>query len=94
MQCLQQILSPQLLDPQQLYRNYLKNREFDKEAPQNSRPQRVTIAERQGASEEENSEEKLTQSKADSSSSFGIDEIDRETMRCVESGIRTVFGIN
>ena len=55
-----------------LYRNNLKNREFDKEAPQNSCPARVAIAERQGPSEDENSEGKKTQSKTDSSGYFGI----------------------
>ena len=50
-----------------LYTNNLKNREFDKEAPQNFCLERATIAERQGASEDENSGVKLTQSKTDSS---------------------------
>ena len=45
---------------------------FGKEAPQNSCPERVTIAERQGASDEEDSEEKPTLSKTDSSGCFGI----------------------
>jgi uncharacterized membrane protein YtjA (UPF0391 family) len=56
-----------------LYRNNLKNREFDKEAPQNSCSERATIAERQGASENKNSEVKPTRSKPDSSSCFGIE---------------------
>ncbi|MFI5344350.1 MAG: 2OG-Fe(II) oxygenase family protein [Chlamydiales bacterium] len=55
-----------------VYRNNLKNRGFDKEAPQNSCPERVTIAERQGTSEVENSEGKPTKSKTDSSGCFGI----------------------
>ncbi len=55
-----------------LYRNNLKNREFDKEAPQNFCLERATIAERQGASENKNSEVKPTPSKPDSSGCFGI----------------------
>jgi hypothetical protein len=55
-----------------VYRNNLKNREFDQEAPQNLCSERATIALAQGASENKNSEEKLTQSKTDSSSCFGI----------------------
>ena len=39
-----------------LYRNNLKNREFYKEAPQNFCLEQATIAERQGASENKNSE--------------------------------------
>ncbi len=55
-----------------LYPNNLKNWEFDKEAPQNFCSERVTIAEGQGASENENSEAKPTQSKTNSSSCLGI----------------------
>jgi glycerol-3-phosphate O-acyltransferase len=55
-----------------LYRNNLKNREFDKEAPQNFCSEGVTIAARQGTSENKNSEEKPTPSKTNSSSCFGI----------------------
>lgn len=55
-----------------LYQNNLKNREFDKEVPHNFDPERVTIAERQGASEDQNCEGKLTLSKTDSSGCFGI----------------------
>jgi hypothetical protein len=55
-----------------LYRNNLKNREFDKEAPQNFRSERAIIAGRQGASENENFEEKPTQSKTDPSGCFDI----------------------
>jgi hypothetical protein len=55
-----------------IYRNNLKNRDFGKEVPQNFDSERATIAERQGASENQNSEEKPTQSKTDSSSCFGI----------------------
>ncbi len=56
-----------------VYRNNLKSRNFGKEAPQNFDPERATIAERQGASEDRNSEVKPTQPKTDSSSCFGID---------------------
>ncbi len=55
-----------------LYRNHLKNRDFGKKAPQNFDPERATIAERQGASEDRNSEVEPMPSKTDSSSSFGI----------------------
>ncbi len=55
-----------------LYQNYLKNRDFDKEALHNFDPEEATIAERQGASEDRNYEVKPTQPKTDSSSSFGI----------------------
>ncbi len=55
-----------------LYPNNLKNWEFDKEAPQNFCSDLVTIAERQGTSENGNSEGKLTQSKTDSLSCLGI----------------------
>ena|GEM_PF-634142 len=55
-----------------LYRNNLKNREFDKEASQNSHLERATIVRAQGASEEENFEKKPTPSKTDSSGCFGI----------------------
>ncbi len=56
----------------EIYPNSLKNREFDKEAPQNFCSERVTIAQRQGTSENENDEVKLTRSKTDSSSCLGI----------------------
>ena len=55
-----------------LYRNNLKNREFDKEASQNLDPERMTIAEGQGRVEDPNFEIKPTRSKTDSSSCFGI----------------------
>jgi SAM-dependent methyltransferase len=55
-----------------VYTNNLKNREFDKEAPQIFCSERVTIAERQGASENEKCEAKTTQSKTDSSSCLCI----------------------
>src|SRR5689334_12995718 len=58
-----------------LYRNHLKNREFGKEAPQNFDSERATIAERQGASENQNSEAKPTLPKTDSSGDFGINEL-------------------
>jgi tRNA threonylcarbamoyladenosine biosynthesis protein TsaE len=66
---------PSLLSVQEKgreYRKRLKNREFDKEAPQNSGLERATIVRAQGASEGQNFEEKPTQSKTDSSSAFGI----------------------
>ena len=50
----------------------MKNREFDQKAPQDFCPERATIAERQGASEDKNPEVKPTQSKTDFSSCFGI----------------------
>jgi len=66
-----------------LYRNNLKNWDFGKEAPQNFDSERATIAERQGASENQNSEEKPTQSKTDSSSCFGIN-LNVETTKILE----------
>jgi hypothetical protein len=57
---------------QLLYRSNLKNWEFDKEAPQNFCLEGASIAERQGASENENYEVKPMRSKNDSSSYFGI----------------------
>jgi hemolysin activation/secretion protein len=56
-----------------VYPNNLKNREFEKEAPQNFCSERASIADRQGASESENYETNLTQSKTDSSSCLGIE---------------------
>jgi len=58
---------------QSLYRNNLKDREFDKKAPQNFCSEQATIAQRQGASENENCEAKPTQTNTDSSSYFGIE---------------------
>jgi hypothetical protein len=55
-----------------MYRNNLKNREFDKEAPQNFRSEDKTIAEGQGSSENGNCGAKQTWSKTDSSGCFGI----------------------
>ena len=55
-----------------LYTNNLKNREFDKEVPQNFCPERATIVERQGASKDEDFEVKPTLSKTDSSSCLCI----------------------
>ena len=43
-----------------VYRNNLKNWNFGKEAPQNFDSERATIAERQGTSENRNSEVKPT----------------------------------
>ncbi len=56
-----------------LYRNHLKNREFDKKAPQNLYAEQAAIAERQDASEHPNFEVKPTPSKTDSSGGFGIE---------------------
>jgi len=56
----------------QLYSNKMKNWKFDKEAPQNFGLEREIIAERQGSSEDQNFEEKLTQSKTNSSSCLSI----------------------
>lgn len=61
-----------LTERKRLYRSKLKNREFDKEAPQNSDLERVTIAREQGASEDLNFEGQPTSSKTDSSVCFGI----------------------
>ncbi len=55
-----------------IYRRKLKNREFDKETPRDCCPERVTIAGRQGAREDDNPEVKSTQSKTDSSTFLGI----------------------
>ena len=55
-----------------LYRNNLKDREFGKEALQNFDAELATIAQRQGASEHQNSEAKPTQPKTDPSGCFGI----------------------
>ena len=55
-----------------LYRNNLQNREFGKKAPQNFDSERATIADRQGASENRNFEEKPTLPKTDSAGCFGI----------------------
>src|SRR5579872_6479708 len=55
-----------------IYRNGLKNREFDKEGLQNFCSERETIAERQGSSENKNFEGNPTKSKTDSSDYFGI----------------------
>src|SRR5579872_6177865 len=56
-----------------LYRNGLKNREFDEKGLQNFCSERETIAERQGSSENKNFEVNPTKSKTDSSDYFGID---------------------
>ena len=55
-----------------VYREGLKNRELAKEAPQKFRLERATIAGRQAASEDENSEVKPTQAKPDFSITSGI----------------------
>lgn len=66
----------------ELYTNNLKNREFGKEAPQNLCSERATIAERQGASENKDSEVKPTPPKTDSSSCL-----------CIKAEVQTgVFG--
>src|SRR5437879_5831496 len=78
-----------------IYHARLKNREFDKEAPQNSCPERVTIAGRQGTSEDKNSEEKPTPSKPDFSGCFGINRryigILFILLYCVTSAVSFVF---
>ncbi len=56
----------------ELHRNNLKNRIFDKEVPQDLDSERMTIADRQGMSENPNLEEIPTQSKTDSSGCFGV----------------------
>ena len=56
----------------EIYRNNLKNRDFGKEGPQNLHSERGTIAERQGPSENANSEANPTLPKSDSSGDFGI----------------------
>ncbi len=53
-------------------RNNLKNWEFGKEDPQNFYSERVTIAQRQDTSENENCEANTTQPNTDSSGCFGI----------------------
>ncbi len=55
-----------------VYRNNLKNRDFGKEALQNSHSERTTIVERQGVSENVNFKETPTPPKTDSSSCCGI----------------------
>ena len=60
-----------ILMPKNLYRNNLKNREFGKEAPQNFDLEQATIAGRQGASENQNSEAPPCQI-PNSSGCFGI----------------------
>jgi hypothetical protein len=55
-----------------IYSNNLKSGEFDKEAPQNFCSERVTIAERQGTSENKHFEVKPTQSKLQTSSCLSI----------------------
>ncbi|MDE3047994.1 MAG: hypothetical protein KGI83_06555, partial [Verrucomicrobiota bacterium] len=49
-----------------------KSREFGEESPQNSSPERATIALGQGASEEAHFEANSTMPKTDSSGCFGI----------------------
>jgi UDP-N-acetylmuramoylalanine--D-glutamate ligase len=57
-----------------LYLNNPKHREFDKEAAHNSCLEGATIVRAEGANEDKNCEEKLTESKTDSSSCLGIRE--------------------
>ncbi len=63
-----------------IHRNNLKNREYDKKAPQNSHSERMTIALGQGMSENSNVEVKPTQSETDSSSCFGISFFNKESI--------------
>src|SRR5271156_2123508 len=73
-----------------LYRNNLKNREFDKEASQNSHLEQATIVRATALSEDENFEKKPMPSKTDSSDCFGINPITashaikRKRYRCPE----------
>ncbi len=55
-----------------LYRNNLKNREFDKKAPQNFCSEQATLTEGQGASENKHFEALPTPSKTDASGRFSI----------------------
>jgi hypothetical protein len=55
-----------------LYRGDLKNWEFGKEGPENFCSERATIADWQGASENENSQVNLTKPKTNFSNHFGI----------------------
>ena len=63
-------------NPGELYPNNLKSWEFDQEAPQNFCPERMTIAERQGMSEDNHFEAKPTQSKTNFSSCLGIHSVE------------------
>ena len=65
------------------YPNNFKNWELDKEAPLNFHSERVTIAERQGTSENEDTEGKPTPSKTNFSSCLGISafDLDRTLIR-------------
>ncbi len=67
-------LAAQGFDSFSLYTNDLKNREFDKEGPQNFCSERATIVERQGASENRNYELNQGASKTDSSSCLCIEQ--------------------
>ncbi len=75
--------------PEDVYRNNLKNRDYDKEALQNFDSERATIAERQGASENRNSEEKPTPAETDSSDYFGISLVILELLQT--AGIREII---
>jgi len=76
-----------------LYRNDLKGWEFGKEAPQNFCSEQATIAQRQGASENENCEAKPTQTKTDSSIYFGIRSIHTETEHSPSADLKVLnFG--
>ncbi|HSX04230.1 MAG TPA: dihydrodipicolinate reductase C-terminal domain-containing protein [Rhabdochlamydiaceae bacterium] len=57
---------------QNVYPKNFENWNFDKKAPRNSDLERVTIAQEQGASEDQNFEAKPTQSKTNCRSSLGI----------------------
>jgi TrmH family RNA methyltransferase len=58
-----------------VYPNNLKNWEFGKEAPQNFYSEQATLAKRQGASENEDSEVKPTQPKTNFSSCLGKSDV-------------------
>ncbi len=69
-----------------IYPNNLKIWEFGKEGPQNFCSERVTIADRQGASENGDSEVTPTTPKTNSSSCLGIDW--REELRQIDEEIK------
>ncbi len=69
---LRDILEPSNPDVPALYPNNLKSWELGKEVPSNFCPERVTIADRQGTSEDENLKVKPTKPKTNSSSCSGI----------------------
>jgi len=79
-------LSVQKLGINKIYRNNLKDREFGKKAPQNFCSEQATIAQRQGASENENCEAKPTQTKTDKTDSSSYFGTTRHIFLCCEVG--------